>query len=165
MSFHLVSGPSGLRMGKGKALMSIHSMKWHILSLRAGKISQLSTCARNPEVSKGRKLGSWEAPAWAPPGLGPPCLLVTPERRAVLGEAGMAPLAPGLTGQDIWPSGHLPLGLWTWFKGRLPKGRKPKWKHLHAWQRAPNSPSTVVGWVISSHISWAAWHRQFLVRH
>lgn len=58
MSFHLVSGPSGLRMGKGKALTSIHSMKWHILSLRAGKISQLSTCARNPEVSKGRKLGS-----------------------------------------------------------------------------------------------------------
>lgn len=94
--------------------------------------------ARSPEVSRGRKL---DALAWAQRGPGPPGLLVMilPERRAVLGKSGHCSFGSWPYWAVHRPSGHLPLGLGTWFKGRLPKGRKPKWKHLPAGQQALDS--------------------------
>lgn len=101
-----------------------HPSKADVLSFRVGKISWFSKGSKKPwgeQRKEARKLQhglglGWDLLThWQFSWREGPCLV----------GLGITPLAPGLTGQRIRPSGCLPRGLWTWPEERLPKGRKP----------------------------------------
>lgn len=150
-SYHFVPCPLGLTgwvKGRHECSSSQHSEMYSLVGLE--KITLLSKSSRSPDVRRGRNLslGCDFFPHHNSPG---------GQGRPGLGRAGHCSFGS----LPYWAE-HLTMWLstlWTWFKGRLPKGKNSNWK-LSPWLTArPKWPqhSRVVG-VGFSHF-WAAWRR------